>query len=161
MPFQQKGFHVLSSTDSLQPSLVTCEANIWQEADSLSANTIYGRIGRPADFLRGAYMSNGGIPIIALQSTAGKWVSRILEKSPEGVSLTAIAADPVVIVSEYGAFDPRGFSIGEHALGIAYLAEPEGREVTFITYREGYSENVDPSKKKNSRKPDMNTPFGV
>ncbi|SHK70581.1 Acetyl-CoA hydrolase/transferase N-terminal domain-containing protein [Desulfatibacillum alkenivorans DSM 16219] len=105
---------------------VDLHGNIW--ADSLSANKIYSGIGGQADFLRGAYMSHGGTPIIAIKSTTGKGASKVLEKCPEGVSSTAIAADPVVIVSEYGAFDPRGLSIGEHAVGIAYLAEPAERE---------------------------------
>ncbi len=105
---------------------VDLHGNIW--ADSLSANKIYGGIGGQSDFLRGAYLSQGGTPIIAIKSTTEKGVSKVLEKSPEGVSATAIAADPVVIVSEYGAFDPRGLSIGEHAVGIAYLAEPGERE---------------------------------
>ena len=106
---------------------VDLHGNIW--ADSLSANRIYSGIGGQADFLRGAYQSDGGMPIIALKSTTVKGMSKILERSPEGVSVTAIAADPVVIVSEYGAFDPRGLSIGEHAVGIAYLAEPETRDL--------------------------------
>ncbi|MDZ7762209.1 MAG: hypothetical protein U5L00_18395 [Desulfovermiculus sp.] len=53
---------------------------------------------------------------------------KILEKSPEGITSTAIAADPVAIVTEHGVFDPRGLSICEHAVGIAHLAEEERRE---------------------------------
>jgi acyl-CoA hydrolase len=48
-----------------------------------------------------------------------------VDKCPEGITTTAIAADPVVIVTEYGAFDPRGLSISERAVGIAHLAAPE------------------------------------
>jgi 4-hydroxybutyrate CoA-transferase len=100
--------------------------NIW--ADSLHANEIYSGIGGQSDFLRGAHLSRHGVPIIGLKSTTEKGETKILPKCPEGISSTAIAADPVVIVTEYGAFDPRGLSIGEHAVGIAYLAEPEIRE---------------------------------
>ncbi len=105
---------------------VDLHGNIW--ADSLNVNQIYGGIGGQSDFLRGAYLSDGGVSIIALKSTTENGISKILDRSPEGVSSTAIAADPVVIVTEHGAFDPRGLSINEHAVGIAHLAEPHVRE---------------------------------
>jgi acyl-CoA hydrolase len=104
---------------------VDLHGNIW--ADSLQARNIYSGVGGQADFLRGAYLSEGGIPIIALKSTT-PGLSKIVDKSPEGITTTAIPADPVVIVTEYGAFDPRGLSITEHAVGIAHLAAPEHRE---------------------------------
>ena len=100
--------------------------NIW--ADSLLSRKIYSGVGGQADFLRGASLSPGGVPIIAMKSTTQKGQSKILNKCPEGITTTAIAADPVIIVTEYGAFDPRGLSICEHAVGIAHLAEPEIRD---------------------------------
>lgn len=105
---------------------VDLHGNIW--ADSLNARNIYSGIGGQSDFLRGAYLSENGVPIIAMKSTTEKGLSKIMSKSPEGISATAIAADPVVIVTEYGAFDPRGLSICEHAVGIAHLAELDVRE---------------------------------
>jgi 4-hydroxybutyrate CoA-transferase len=68
------------------------------------------------------------VPIIALKSTTAKGASKIVEKCPAGITTTAIPADPVVIVTEYGAFDPNGLSIVEHAVGIAHLAAPETRD---------------------------------
>lgn len=105
---------------------VDLHGNIW--ADSLNANTIYSGIGGQSDFLRGANLSMEGAPIIAMKSTTRKGMPKILDKCPEGITSTAIAADPVVIITEQGAFDPRGLSICEHAVGIAHLAEPETRE---------------------------------
>ncbi len=105
---------------------VDLHGNIW--ADSLNATQIYSGIGGQSDFLRGAYLSEGGVPIIALKSSTSEGSPKILDKSPEGISATATAADPVVIVTEHGAFDPRGLSICERAVGIAHLAEPEVRE---------------------------------
>ncbi len=105
---------------------VDLHGNIW--ADSLNANQIYSGIGGQADYLRGANLSRGGVAIIAMKSATAKGVSKILDKSPEGITTTAIAADPVVIVTEQGAFDPRGLSICEHAVGIAHLTEPRTRE---------------------------------
>jgi 4-hydroxybutyrate CoA-transferase len=105
---------------------IDLHGNIW--ADSLQARNIYSGIGGQADFLRGAYLSSGGFPIIALKSKTGKGKSKIVDKCPEGITTTAIAADPVVIVTENGVFDPRGLSICEHAIGIAHLADEEERE---------------------------------
>ncbi|MDM8554486.1 acetyl-CoA hydrolase/transferase C-terminal domain-containing protein [Desulfococcaceae bacterium HSG7] len=100
--------------------------NIW--ADSLLGRNIYSGVGGQADFLRGAYLAKGGVPIIAMKSTASKGLSKIVDKCPEGITTTAIAADPVSIITEYGVFDPRGLSITERAVGIAHLASPETRE---------------------------------
>lgn len=100
--------------------------NIW--ADSLNAREIYGGIGGQVDFIRGSYQSEGGIPIIAMKSTTEKGQSKIMDKSPQGITATAIPADPVVIVTENGAFDPRGLTIAEHAVGIAHLAADEFKE---------------------------------
>jgi len=100
--------------------------NIW--ADSMNAQKIYSGIGGQSDFLRGAYLSNGGVPIIAMKAMTNSGVSKITKLSPAGVAVTAIAADPVMLVTEYGAFNPRGLNIAEHAIGIAHLAAPQFRE---------------------------------
>lgn len=105
---------------------VDLHGNIW--ADSLDARQIYSGVGGQCDFLRGAYLSPGGAPIIALKSKTGKGLSKIVEKCPAGITTTAIAADQVVIVTENGAFDPRGLGISEKAVGIAHLASPELRD---------------------------------
>lgn len=104
---------------------VDLHGNIW--ADSLRGREIYSGIGGQADFLRGSYLSEGGYAIIAMKSTTSGGISKILDMSPEGITTTAISADPVVIVTENGAFNPRGLNISEHAVGIAHLAEPQTR----------------------------------
>jgi acyl-CoA hydrolase len=119
---------------ALQPNMVSINSaigvdlhgNIW--ADSLHARQIYSGVGGQADFIRGSYLSEGGMPIIALKSTTQKGVSKIVDKCPEGITTTAIAADPIIIVTEQGAFDSRGLSLVEQAVGIAHLAEPHMKE---------------------------------
>jgi acyl-CoA hydrolase len=102
---------------------VDLHGNIW--ADSMRARWIYSGVGGQCDFIRGANLSPGGVPIIALKSVTSRGLSKIVDKCPEGITTTAIAADPVVIVTEHGAFDPRGLSISERAVGIAHLAAPD------------------------------------
>jgi acyl-CoA hydrolase len=55
-------------------------------------------------------------------------VSKIVDKCPEGITTTAIAADQVIIVTEYGVFDSRGLSFSERVAGIAHLAKPVTRK---------------------------------
>jgi 4-hydroxybutyrate CoA-transferase len=105
---------------------VDLHGNIW--ADSMKARQIYSGVGGQCDFIRGANLSAGGVPIIALKSVTSKGLSKIVDMCPEGITTTAIAADPVVIVTENGAFDPRGLSISERAVGIAHLASPIVKE---------------------------------
>ncbi len=117
-----------------QPRMVTINGaigvdlhgNIW--ADSLDARSIYSGIGGQSDFIRGAQYSPGGVAIVALKSKTRDGISKIVDRCPAGITTTAIPADQVIIVTEYGAFDPRRLSLGEHAVGIAHLAAPEYRD---------------------------------
>ncbi len=105
---------------------VDLSGNIW--ADSLDARRIYSGVGGQSDFIRGAQYSDGGVAIIALKSTTAAGVPKIVDRCPAGITTTAIPADQVIVVSEHGAFDPRGLSLGERAVGIAHLASPDQRE---------------------------------
>jgi len=105
---------------------VDLHGNIW--ADSMHGRKVYSGIGGQADFLRGSYLAKKGFGIIAMKSTTNKGISKIMKMCPEGITTTAIAADPVVLVTENGAFNPKGLTISEHAVGIAHLAEPAARE---------------------------------
>jgi len=117
-----------------QPRMVTINGaigvdlhgNIW--ADSLDARKIYSGVGGQADFIRGAQYSEGGAAIIALKSRTQKGISKIVDRCPAGITTTAIPADQVILVTEYGAFDPRNLSLGERAVAIAQLAAPDERE---------------------------------
>ncbi len=120
-----------------QPNVVTINSaigvdlhgNIW--ADSLDARKIYSGVGGQADFIRGAQYSPGGVAIIALKSKTRDGTPKIVDRCPAGITTTAIPSDNVIIVTENGAFDPRSLSLGEHAYGIAHLADPEHRERLF------------------------------
>lgn len=106
---------------------VDLHGNIW--ADSLKGRQIYSGIGGQADFLRGANLSKHGYAIIAMESVTSNGISKIIDMCPEGITTTAIAADPVIIVTENGAFNPMGLSLVEHAIAIAHLAEPKSKEI--------------------------------
>jgi len=115
-----------------QPNMVSINSaigidlngNIW--ADSLEAWQIYSGIGGQSDFIRGTLLGRGKA-IIALKATTKDGISKIFDKHPEGITTTGIAADPIIIVTEHGAFNPIGLSVGEKAVGIAFLAGPTER----------------------------------
>ncbi|OGR04819.1 MAG: acetyl-CoA hydrolase [Deltaproteobacteria bacterium RIFOXYA12_FULL_61_11] len=105
---------------------VDLHGNVW--ADSLAARSIYSGVGGQSDFLRGVQYSPGGVAIIALKATTATGISKIVDKAPAGITTTATPSDRVVLVSEYGIFDPQRLSIGERAVAIAHLAEPQSRD---------------------------------
>lgn len=105
---------------------VDLHGNVW--ADSLEARKIYSGVGGQSDFIRGAQYSEGGVAIIALKSTTSEGISKIVDRAPAGITATATPADQVILVTEYGALDPRGLSLGERVVGIAHLAGPAERE---------------------------------
>lgn len=105
---------------------VDLHGNIW--ADSLKGREIYSGIGGQADFIRGSILSKNGYAIIGMESMTNNGISKIIDMCPEGITTTAIAADPVIIITENGAFNPMGLNLVEHAIGIAHLAEPFAKE---------------------------------
>jgi 4-hydroxybutyrate CoA-transferase len=100
--------------------------NVW--ADFIDATRYYGGVGGQPDFIRALNDRGFGTPIIAIKSVTGKGESKISERHPAGISLTASSYDPVVIVTEYGIADLRELTSGEKALAIASIAHPRYRE---------------------------------
>jgi acyl-CoA hydrolase len=84
-----------------------------------------GAVGGSMDFLRGAARSDGGLPIIALPSTA-RDSSRIVAKLSGPVSTPR--ADAGLIVTEHGVADLRGLTIRERPARMLDLVAPEHRE---------------------------------
>ncbi|MDZ5431935.1 acetyl-CoA hydrolase/transferase C-terminal domain-containing protein [Pseudomonas fluorescens] len=87
-----------------------------------------GAMGGAMDFIHGAHHSHGGLPIIALPSTAiGGTASRIVERL-SGPSSTP-RADAGIIVTEYGVADLRGRTIKQRRELMLAIAHPEFRDV--------------------------------
>lgn len=96
-------------------------------ADSLGYN-FYSGIGGQVDFIRGAAMSQGGKPIIALPSTAaGGQVSRIVSHLDEGAGVVTSRGDVHYVVTEWGIAYLHGKSIRERALELIQVAHPDFR----------------------------------
>ena len=79
------------------------------------------------DFLRGAWASEGGVPVIALPAaTRNDAVSRIVPCLPDPPSIGR--GDSVVVVTEHGVADLRGLSIEARALALIAIAAPCHRD---------------------------------
>lgn len=93
-------------------------------AETASGNYV-GALGGAVDFLRGARRSHGGLPIIALPSTAGQH-SRIVARLSGPVSTPR--CDAGLIVSEFGIADLRGLSLRQRVQRMINIAHPDFRE---------------------------------
>jgi acetyl-CoA hydrolase len=91
----------------------------------VAAGVYVGAVGGAVDFLRAAHYSRGGLPIVALPSTAGRH-SRIVARL--GGPVSTPRSDAGLIVTEYGVADLRGATLAERARRLLAIAHPEQRE---------------------------------
>ena len=93
-------------------------------ADSLGTKP-YSGFGGQIDFIRGAARSKGGVPIIALPSTArGGTVSRIAPVLEPGAGVVTSRADVHYVVTEHGVAYLHGKSLRERATALIAIADP-------------------------------------
>ncbi|KKO48373.1 4-hydroxybutyrate CoA-transferase [Arsukibacterium sp. MJ3] len=96
-------------------------------SDSIG-HQFYSGIGGQVDFSRGASMSNGGKPIIALPSTAKNGtISRIVPHIQQGAGVVTSRGHVHYVVTEFGVASLRGKSVRERALELIRVAHPKFR----------------------------------
>jgi len=96
-------------------------------ADSLG-HRIYSGIGGQMDFIRGAALSRGGKPVLALPSTAaGGKLSRIVSTLTPGSGVVTTRGHVHWVVTEYGATNLHGKSLRERAEALIWIAHPDFR----------------------------------
>ncbi|MBN8821538.1 MULTISPECIES: acetyl-CoA hydrolase/transferase C-terminal domain-containing protein [unclassified Spirosoma] len=88
----------------------------------------YSGVGGQMDFVRGATLSEGGKPIIALASTTSKGESKIVPFLKEGAGVTTTRAHVHYIVTEYGIADLYGKNLRQRARALIDIAHPDHRE---------------------------------
>jgi acyl-CoA hydrolase len=80
------------------------------------------------DFIRGAAISKGGKPIIALPSTAGDGkYSRIVMELLPGSGVVTTRGHVHWVVTEYGAVNLHGLSLRQRAERLISIAHPDFR----------------------------------
>jgi len=96
-------------------------------ADSMG-HKIFSGIGGQMDFIRGASLSKGGKPIIALPATAAKGkVSRIAFELKPGAGVVTTRGHVHWVVTEYGRVNLFGKSLRERAQDLISIAHPDFR----------------------------------
>jgi acyl-CoA hydrolase len=96
-------------------------------ADSIG-HKIYSGVGGQMDFIRGASLSVGGKPIIALPSQTGKGISKIVTSLKPGAGVVTTRAHVHYIVTEYGIAYLYGKPIRQRIYDLIKIAAPEHRE---------------------------------
>lgn len=96
-------------------------------ADSIGPR-IYSGIGGQMDFIRGAALSKGGKPIIALPSTTTSGESKIVPFLKPGAGVVTTRAHVQYVVTEHGVAFLHGLTIEERARELIKIAAPEHRE---------------------------------
>jgi 4-hydroxybutyrate CoA-transferase len=98
-------------------------------ADSIGPK-IYSGVGGQMDFIYGASRSKGGVPIIALPSTAKQGtMSRIVPLLKEGAGVVTSRNHVHWVVTEYGAVNLYGQSIRQRAQALISISHPDFREL--------------------------------
>ena len=88
----------------------------------------YSGVGGQMDFMRGAALSEGGKPIIALTSRTAKGVPRIVPMLKPGAGVVTTRAHVHYVVTEYGAVFLFGKNLRERAKALISIAHPDDRE---------------------------------
>lgn len=96
-------------------------------ADSIGT-TQYSGIGGQMDFMRGAALSEGGKPIIALTSRTAKGVNRIVPFLKQGAGVVTTRGHIHYVVTEYGVAHLYGKNLRQRAKALIDIAHPEDRE---------------------------------
>lgn len=97
-------------------------------ADSIGSIQ-YSGIGGQMDFMRGAALSEGGKPIIALTSRTKKGVPRIVPFLKEGAGVVTTRGHMHYVVTEYGVAYLYGKNLRQRAKELINIAHPDDREL--------------------------------
>lgn len=97
-------------------------------ADSVG-NRIISGAGGQMDFMRGATLSKGGKPIIALTARTNKGQSRIVPQLKQGAGVVTTRAHVHHVVTEYGITDLFGKTLKERAKALIEIAHPDDRSL--------------------------------
>lgn len=96
-------------------------------ADSIG-EVVFSGVGGQHDFMYGGALSEGGKCFIALPSTTGKGLSKIVPVLARGAGVVTTRFQAQYIVTEYGAVYLRNKNLAERARALIGIAHPSVRE---------------------------------
>jgi acyl-CoA hydrolase len=88
----------------------------------------YSGIGGQMDFMRGAALSDGGKPIIAITSRTKKGIPRIVPYLQQGAGVVTTRGHIHYVVTEYGVAYLYGKNLRQRAKMLIDIAHPDDRE---------------------------------
>jgi len=96
-------------------------------ADSIGTYQ-YSGVGGQIDFMRGAALSDGGKPIIAMAATTKNGESKIVPFLKEGAGVVTTRAHVHFVVTEYGVAYLFGKNLRQRAMALIAISHPLHRE---------------------------------
>lgn len=109
-------------------------------ADSIGTKQFSG-VGGQIDFMRGASLSEGGKPIIAMSSTTNKGVSKIVPFLKEGAGVVSTRANVHYVVTEFGIAYLHGKNLVERAKALIKIAHPMHQEMLQDAFNKRFGVN--------------------
>ena len=107
-------------------------------ADSIGTYQ-YSGIGGQMDFIRGASLSEGGKPIIALPSVTSNGASRIVPFLKQGAGVVTTRGHVHWVITEYGIVNLFGKNLKQRGRELISIAHPNHRESLERAFFERYS----------------------
>lgn len=121
--------HIIKQNPKVVAINSAVEVDVTGQICSDSIGTLqYSGVGGQMDFMRGAALSQGGKPIIALPSRTQKGLSRIVPYLKQGAGVVTTRAHAHYIITEYGVAYLFGKNLRQRAKALLQIAHPNDRE---------------------------------
>lgn len=122
--------HVIRRNNKVIAINSAIEVDLTGQVCADSIGTIqYSGIGGQMDFMRGAALSEGGKPIIALTSRTTKGIARITPFLKQGAGVVTTRGHIHYVVTEYGVAYLYGKNLRQRAKALINIAHPDDREM--------------------------------
>jgi len=118
---KNKNMHAINSAIEIDLTGQVC-------ADSIGTYQFSG-IGGQMDFMRGAALSEGGKPIMALSSRTKKGIPRIVPFLKEGAGVVTTRGHIHYVCTEYGTAYLYGKNLKQRAKALIEISHPDDREM--------------------------------
>lgn len=131
--------HIIAKNDNVIAINSCIEIDITGQVCSDSIGYYqYSGIGGQMDFMRGAALSKGGKPIIAINSRTKKGTPRIVPCLKEGAGVVTTRGHVQYVITEFGVVNLFGLSLRQRAKALIDIAHPEDRDMLHQAAYERY-----------------------
>jgi len=122
--------HIIRRNNKMVAINSAIEIDITGQVCSDSIGTYqFSGVGGQMDFMRGAALSEGGKPVIALPSRTAKGIARLVPFLKPGAGVVTTRAHVHYVVTEYGIAYLFGKNLRQRAKALINIAHPNDREM--------------------------------